>query len=194
MQQVEVNAMNENENGRQPEEDVEVIDPDAEDISSSADENGEASENQTQIETLQAELEEWQNKVKRVQADYDNFRKRSRSEKEAAAEFRSQPLMEALLPVLDNFRRALDSEGQNASDEGFYKGMEMVYRQFVEALESDGLEEIPTEGETFDPNVHQAVMQVEEEGFESNQIVEELQKGYKLKTRVIRPAMVKVNA
>ncbi|WP_246516572.1 nucleotide exchange factor GrpE [Salicibibacter cibarius] len=186
--------MNENENGRQPEEDVEVIDPDAEDISSSADENGEASENQTQIETLQAELEEWQNKVKRVQADYDNFRKRSRSEKEAAAEFRSQPLMEALLPVLDNFRRALDSEGQNASDEGFYKGMEMVYRQFVEALESDGLEEIPTEGETFDPNVHQAVMQVEEEGFESNQIVEELQKGYKLKTRVIRPAMVKVNA
>lgn len=70
----------------------------------------------------------------------------------------------------------------------------MVYRQFVEALEADGLEEIPTEGETFDPNVHQAVMQVEEEGFESNQIVEELQKGYKLKTRVIRPAMVKVNA
>nr|WP_246476567.1 nucleotide exchange factor GrpE [Salicibibacter cibi] len=186
--------MSEKENDRQSEEEVEIIDPDSEDISSSADEDEEVSETETQIEALQAELEEWQNKVKRVQADYDNFRKRSRSEKEAAEQFRSQPLMEALLPVLDNFSRALESEGQNASDEGLYKGMEMVYRQFTEALESNGLEEIPTEGETFDPNVHQAVMQVEEEGFESNQIVEELQKGYKLKTRVIRPAMVKVNA
>ncbi|AXF54676.1 nucleotide exchange factor GrpE [Salicibibacter kimchii] len=187
--------MNEKEESDLQEEEVEIIDPDTEDTpSDSADEDVEASESQEEIEALQAELEAWQNKAQRVQADYDNFRKRSRSEKEAAAQFRSQPLMEALLPVLDNFSRAFDTEGQNSSNEGLYKGMEMVYRQFWESLESEGLEEIPTEGETFDPNVHQAVMQVEEEGFEPNQIVEELQKGYKLKTRVIRPAMVKVNA
>lgn len=187
--------MSEKENDHQSDEDVEIIDPDNENISSSSvDEDAESSGNPEEIEALQSELEEWQNKVQRIQADYDNFRKRSRSEKETAAAFRSQPLMEALLPVLDNFKRALDSDVDNASAEGVYKGIQMVYRQFWEALESDGLEEIPTEGETFDPNMHQAVMQVEEEGFESNQIVEELQKGYKLKTRVIRPAMVKVNA
>ncbi|MBB6448820.1 molecular chaperone GrpE [Geomicrobium halophilum] len=188
--------MNEKENTEHVEEEVEILNPEEDSVSPGehqvAESVDEDQEQDTAEEALRNELEEWRTKAHRIQADYDNFRKRSRAEKEAAAQYRAQPLMESLLPVLDNFSRALDSEAEDSSS--LYKGMEMVYKQFHEALESEGLEEIKTEGETFDPSVHQAVMQVEEEGFESGQIVEELQKGYKLKTRVLRPAMVKVNA
>ncbi|SDI34440.1 nucleotide exchange factor GrpE [Natribacillus halophilus] len=185
--------MSEKANEQHSDEEAEIIEPEAEDSpSASTEENEDVSEHEEELQKLQAELEEWKGKAKRVQADYDNFRKRTRAEKETATQFRSQSLMEALLPVLDSFKRAFASDTGEAED--LYKGMEMVHRQFVEALESEGLEEIKTEGEIFDPNVHQAVMQVEEEGFESNQIVEELQRGYKLNSRVIRPAMVKVNA
>src|SRR5699024_12377544 len=97
-----------------------------------------------------------------------------------------------LLPAIDNFERALQVEvtGETAN---FVEGMEMVYRQFKDALTNQGVEEIETVGKEFDPNIHHAVMQVEDEEKDSNIIVEELQKGYMLKDRVIRPAMVKVN-
>lgn len=145
-------------------------------------------------EVLKQEVAELNNRLLRVQADYDNFRRRSREEKEAAAKYRSQTVIEALLPVIDNFERALLVKPEAEEAKSLLQGMEMVYRQFQESLKNEGIEVIETVGQTFDPHLHQAVMQVEEEGFESNQIVEELQKGYKLKDRVLRPAMVKVNA
>ena len=160
-------------------------------------ENEEVEETVTEVleeDQSQVEIAELNNRILRIQADYDNFRRRSREEKEAAAKYRSQTVIEALLPVIDNFERALLVKPEAEEAKSLLQGMEMVYRQFQDTLKSEGIEVIETVGQMFDPHLHQAVMQVEEEGFESNQIVEELQKGYKLKDRVLRPSMVKVNA
>ncbi|MGP4042391.1 nucleotide exchange factor GrpE [Gracilibacillus sp. D59] len=146
-----------------------------------------------EYEKLQQEKNDLQDKLLRVQAEYDNFRKRTKKEKEADLKYKSQSVVTELLPVLDNFERALQVEIEDKAAQGVVEGLEMVYRQLKTVLENEGVVEIETDGQTFDPNLHQAIMQVEEEGYESNQIVETMQKGYQLKDRVIRPAMVKVN-
>lgn len=151
-------------------------------------------EDQQRILELEAKLEEASQKNLRLQADYDNFRRRTREEQAASLKYKSQSLLEQLLPALDNFERALKTEATNDQAKTLIQGMEMVYRQLSDALKQEGLTEIPSVGQTFDPNLHQAVMQVEDSEFESNTVIEELQKGYMLKDRVIRPAMVKVNA
>lgn len=159
-------------------------------------ENEEKEDEQEQSETelLKQEIEQLTNQLLRSKADYENLRRRSREEREAQAKYRSQPLIEALLPVIDNFERGLAVEAETEEGKSILQGMNIVYRQLQEALSNEGVEVIETADQMFDPHLHQAVMQVEEEGFESGQIVEELQKGYKLKDRVIRPSMVKVNA
>ncbi|SDK53265.1 nucleotide exchange factor GrpE [Sediminibacillus albus] len=146
-----------------------------------------------EMEALKQEKDEIYQRLLRLQAEYDNFRKRTQKEKEADRKYKSQAIVTELLPVVDNFERALGTAPGDDSAAGFVEGIEMVYRQLKDALEKEGVEEIKTEGEPFDPNVHQAVMQVEDDQYESNVVVEELQKGYKLKDRIIRPAMVKVN-
>ncbi|MDA1474780.1 nucleotide exchange factor GrpE [Bacillus changyiensis] len=160
--------------------------------------DGQAEESQTvqlekQIKELQERLEEQENKYLRVQADFENYKRRARLDLEAAEKYRSQRMISELLPALDSFERALEIEPDNEQTKSLLQGMEMVRRQILEALKNEGVEQIPSVGEQFDPNLHQAVMQVEDEAYESNAIVEELQKGYKLKDRVIRPSMVKVN-
>jgi molecular chaperone GrpE len=152
------------------------------------------SEEQQRIQELESKLEEVNQKNLRLQADYDNFRRRTREEQAASLKYKSQSLLEQLLPALDNFERALKTEATNDQTKNLIQGMEMVYRQLADALKQEGLSEVPTVGATFDPNMHQAVMQVEDSEYESNTVIEELQKGYMLKDRVIRPAMVKVNA
>ncbi|MCM3730761.1 nucleotide exchange factor GrpE [Fictibacillus nanhaiensis] len=154
----------------------------------------ELTEEQQRIEELELKLEEMSQKNLRLQADYDNFRRRTREEQAASLKYKSQSLLEQLLPALDNFERALKTEAVNEQAKTLIQGMEMVYRQLSDALKQEGLTEIPAVGEKFDPNLHQAVMQVEDSEYESNTVIEELQKGYMLKDRVIRPAMVKVNA
>ena len=94
---------------------------------------------------------------------------------------------------MDNFERALQVEAQDEAAKNIIQGVDMIYRQLQTVLENQGVKEIKTVGEEFDPNLHQAIAQVNEEGFDSGQITETLQKGYELKDRVIRPAMVKVN-
>lgn len=150
-------------------------------------------EEQSKIQQLEQEKEELQNKLLRTQADFDNFRRRTQIEKETDSKYKSQELVTEILPVLDNFERALQANVEEDSAHSFVDGVKMVYNQLHQALEKAGVEEIAAEDEQFDPNMHQAVMQVQEEGYESNQVVEVLQKGYTLKDRVIRPAMVKVN-
>ncbi|MFC4558866.1 nucleotide exchange factor GrpE [Virgibacillus kekensis] len=147
---------------------------------------------QEEVEQLKKEKDEAYQRMLRIQAEFDNYKKRSQKEKEAERKYKSQDLITELLPALDNFERALKVEVSEAA-EGFAEGVSMVYRQLKDALKSEGLEEIQSEGQEFDPNLHHAVMQVEEEDKESNIVVEELQKGYTLKNKVIRPAMVKVN-
>ncbi|SDY51317.1 molecular chaperone GrpE [Evansella caseinilytica] len=145
------------------------------------------------LQELESKLEETTNRMLRLQADYDNFRRRTRLEREADAKYRSQRLVEELLPILDNFERAMLTPLDSEDGKSFMQGVEMIYRQFQDALAKEGVEPIKTVGEPFDPQVHQAVMQVKVEEYDSNIVVEELQKGYMLKDRVIRPAMVKVN-
>lgn len=145
-----------------------------------------------EIEQLKKEKDDLYNRLLRVQADYDNFKKRTEREKIAERKYKSQDLANELLPALDNFERALAVEVTEET-KTLIEGIEMVYRQIQDALKNEGIEVIDAVGKKFDPNLHHAVMQVEVEEEESNVVIEELQKGYILKDRVIRPAMVKVN-
>lgn len=128
-----------------------------------------------------------------MQADFDNFRRRSRLEKEDFAKYASIKLIESLLPVIDNFDRALQSSKDTKDFDALAKGIEMVYRQLDQVLTQEGLSPIEAVGELFNPEFHQAIMQVESEDHEEGIIVEEVQKGYMLKDKVIRPSMVKVS-
>ncbi|UTR17068.1 nucleotide exchange factor GrpE [Salipaludibacillus sp. LMS25] len=147
-----------------------------------------------EVKELERKLADATNRMLRIQADYDNFRRRTKQEKESAAKYRSQNLAEKLLPALDNFERGMMITPQQEETKSLLQGMEMVYRQLKDALAEEGIEPIETVGKPFDPHYHQAVMQVETDEYESNVVVEEMQKGYQLKDKVIRPAMVKVNA
>ena len=142
---------------------------------------------------LEAKLEEAENRILRMQADFENSRRRARLDLEATEKYKSQGLITELLPAIDNFERALKMEADNDQAKSLLQGMEMVYRSLIDTLKKEGAEQIEAVGKEFDPHLHQAIMQVEDENFGSNVVVEEFQKGYILKDRVIRPAMVKVN-
>lgn len=149
-----------------------------------------ASALKAQVESLQAALAEKDNRVKRLQADFENFRRRTSKEREELANVVTQDLLKGMLPILDNFDRAMAAEQKDS--ESFQKGVEMIYTQLHETLKNDGLEPIETAGQKFDPNFHQAVMRVENPDLEDDTIAQELQKGYIVKGRIIRPSMVQV--
>lgn len=146
-----------------------------------------------EAEELREKLEAEQNKYLRLLADYDNFKRRAQIDKELANKFRSQSLLADILPVLDNFERALSLQTTSEESASLLKGVEMVQKSLIEAVSREGLEEIKAVGEPFDPNFHQAVMQEKDDSTEPGTVLQELQKGYVLKGRVLRPAMVKVN-
>ena len=145
------------------------------------------------IDELTKALEEEEGKRLRVLADMENVKRRASLDYQTLQTYRAQNVMVNILPVLDNFERALAVEAKEEETKALLTGMEMVYRSLVEALKSDGLEEIEALDQEFDPNFHQAVMTGNEEEKDSGIVLEELQKGYKLKERVLRPSMVKVN-
>lgn len=148
---------------------------------------------QNQNSLLEEKLGEFENRYLRLQADFDNFRRRSRLETEANEKYRAQKVIIDILPAIDNFERALKMEVENEQSSALLQGMEMVYRGLLDALSKEGLQAIEAVGKEFDPHLHQAVMQGEDADFGSNIVIEEFQKGYLLKDRVIRPSMVKVN-
>ena len=139
---------------------------------------------------LEAQLKEKSDRILRLQADFENFRRRTAKEKEELAAVITQNLLTDLLPLLDNFERAMAVE--QTDGEAFQKGVEMIFTQLREVMDKHGLENIEAEGKPFDPNVHQAVMRVENPDLEDGTITQVLQKGYQAKGRVIRPAMVQV--
>ena len=143
-----------------------------------------------QVEKLTTELQEKNDRLLRLQADFDNFRRRSAKEREEIAAVVTQGFCKDMLPLLDNFERAMAAETKDV--EAFQKGVEMIFTQFQEILKKNGLEKIETEGQKFDPNYHQAVMRIEDPEREDDTIAQELQKGYMVKGRVIRPSMVQV--
>ncbi len=151
-----------------------------------------ADDAQQQVEKLTAELKEQTDRSLRLQADFENFRRRTSKEKEELAAVVTQGILKDMLPLLDNFERAMAAEAKDG--EAFQKGVEMIFTQLGEVLKKNGLEQIETKGQKFDPNFHQAVMRVQNEELEDDDIAQELQKGYMVKGRVIRPSMVQVVA
>jgi molecular chaperone GrpE len=184
------------EEGNQASEDLKVKSEDqanAEESEASAEEEAPTPE-QLKVKELENELAEAGSRYLRLQADYDNFRRRTREEKSQERKLRAQDLVQDLLPVLDNFKRALEIETTNDETQSLKQGLEMVYRQFFDALKKEGVEEVEALNQPFDPNLHQAVMQEDTEGVEPNTVVAVFQSGYSLNGRVIRPAMVKVSS
>lgn len=154
-------------------------------------ENGAADATVTELQEKQRLLEEQINQHKRLQADFENFRRRTRQEKEEMSGIVTQNLLREFLPVIDNFERALASAGsQDAAN--LLTGVEMIYRQFAQTLEKAGLTPVEAVGLPFDPQKHEAIMQVPDESQEEGTVLEELQKGYAVAGKVIRPSMVKV--
>jgi molecular chaperone GrpE len=158
---------------------------------------GKPGKGQVDVEQLQKELaeqkqraEEYFNRLVRLQADFDNFRKRVQREREEFFKYASASLCEMLLPVLDNFQLALAAKNEDPAK--VVAGVEMIYRQLEEVLQKEGLTPVAAVGEVFDPTKHEAVMREETEEYPDNTVIEELRRGYYLKDRLIRPAMVKV--
>ncbi|MBE6930868.1 MAG: nucleotide exchange factor GrpE [Ruminococcaceae bacterium] len=143
----------------------------------------------TAEEKLAAELADMQDRYKRMLAEYDNFRKRSQKEKESVYDDATIATAAIFLQVLDNLDRAL---AQPTTDEAYKKGVEMIHRQFCECLSKLKITEAPGAGEQFDPNIHNAVMHVEDESCDDNTIIEVFQKGFLMGDRVVRHSMVKV--
>ena len=142
------------------------------------------------LEKAEALLKEANDKFLRTLAEYDNFRKRSQKEKEAAFGDSKASVLAEFLPILDNFERAVSNK--DASLEDYQKGIDMIFNQFTEILKKQGVETFGEKGEQFDPNIHNAVMHIEDENEAENTIVDVFSKGYKLGDRILRPAMVKV--
>jgi molecular chaperone GrpE len=145
------------------------------------------------VQELTEKLHEEENKRLRLLADYENFKRRVSLDKEAFQKYRAQNVVTNLIPVLDNFSRALTVEAKTEEVQTMMTGLEMIYRTFVQALEEEGLVEIKALDQEFDPNFHQAIMTGNDEDKPTGIVLEELQSGYMLKDRVLRPAMVKVN-
>ncbi len=137
------------------------------------------------------QIEELNDKVKRQMAEFENFRRRSEKEKSQMYEMGAKGIVEKILPVVDNFERGLAAAGPEG-DDSFVDGMNKIYKQLMTSLEEVGVTPIQAVGQEFDPNFHNAVMHVEDEGFGENEVVEELQKGYMYRETVVRHSMVKV--
>lgn len=139
-----------------------------------------------------AQIEELQDRLKRQMAEFDNFRKRTEKEKSAMYEVGARDIIEKILPVVDNFERALAAVPEDVKESSFAEGVEKIYKQFMKTLEDAGVEAIEAKGQQFDPNLHNAVMHIEDEAYGENEISQELQKGYKYRGTVVRHSMVQV--
>jgi molecular chaperone GrpE len=144
------------------------------------------------LEKARAEAESYLDDLRRLQADFDNYRKRTLREQTARAASASQALVARLLPVLDNFELAVSSAEHSRDFDRMLKGVEMVFGELREVMESEGLVKIEAEGKPFDPERHEAVIAVEQEGTEPGMVVDIVRTGYELRGKVLRPAMVKV--
>lgn len=143
-------------------------------------------------DALKEKIEELEDRVKRQMAEFENFRKRTEREKTAMFETGAKSVIEKILPVVDNFERGLASIPEEEKNSPFAEGMEMIYKQLMTELEKMEVKPIPAVGEEFNPEFHNAVMQVESDEFESGVVAQELQKGYTYRDSVVRHSMVAV--
>ena len=138
------------------------------------------------------QIEALTDQVKRQMAEFDNFRKRTEKEKSSMYEMGAKSVVEKILPVIDNFERGLDTVPEDEADSPFTEGMRMIYKQLMTELDSIGVKPIEALGTEFNPDFHNAVMQVESEEYESGHVAQELQKGYMYRDSVVRHSMVAV--
>ena len=138
------------------------------------------------------QIEELNDKLKRQMAEFDNFRKRTEKEKTQMYDMGAKSIIEKILPVIDNFERGLAAVPEEQREDAFVVGMDKVYRQMLTELDASGVKPIEAVGQEFDPNFHNAVMQVESDEYESGVIAQELQKGYTYRDSVVRHSMVGV--
>lgn len=195
MEEKQVDEQVEEQVDEQVEKQVDVNEATVEDVAPDEVEIIEENESNDEVNETVKLIEEkklLEDRILRLQAEYENFKRRTNKERIAERQYKAQDLATELLPVLDNFERALQTE-VTEENQSFKDGVQMVYDQLTNALQSQGVEPISALHEQFDPNLHHAVMQTSDPDVESNLIVEELQKGYMLKDKVIRPTMVKVN-
>ena len=150
----------------------------------------EKADNNSEVEALKAKAAETEDKLLRLRADFENFSRRTRQEKDELGNSVEAEFVKNLLPLIDNFERAMAADTTDV--ETFKKGMIMIQKQLMDALKNKGLEPIEAKDAKFDPNFHQAVMRVENPDLEDDTIAMEMQKGYMVKGKVIRPAMVQV--
>jgi molecular chaperone GrpE len=143
-------------------------------------------------DAMKEQIDQLQDKVKRQLAEFENFRKRSEREKETMFETGARSVIEKILPVVDNFERGLATVNPEQENDAFVDGMNKVYKQLIKELDAIGVKPIEAVGKEFDPNLHNAVMQVESEEYESGIVAAELQKGYTYRDTVVRHSMVSV--
>lgn len=148
------------------------------------------SEAESELEKVKAERAAYLDRAARLQAEFDNFRKRQVREQQDFRDYAIAEAIKALLPILDSLDRALKTNA--ASLEDFRSGIELIDKQFHDALSKLGVEPLEAQGQVFDPNFHQAVQMVDTNDVEDNHVIDEFQRGYKLKDRLLRPAMVRV--
>ena len=151
---------------------------------------GNADAGGAEVEKLKGERDALLDRLARLQAEFDNARKRAVREQQEFREFAAADVIKNILPILDSFERALKAPAGDPSD--FRSGVELIYRQFQDALQKIGVQPIPSVGQTFDPRIHEAVEMVDTTKVPDHQVIDEFQRGYKYKERLLRPAMVRV--
>lgn len=174
----------------------EEVNPEAQDeVTADTEEGAEAIEEteEQDAEKLATELADLNQRFLRVAADFENYKRRTMQEKEDLIKYSNAKIMGELLPILDAFQIALKNPGECQEAQNVIKGVEMLYRQLMQALEQAGMTKIETVGQPFDPKLHEAIMQVDDDSVPEDTVVEELRAGYMLNERVIRPSMVKVS-
>jgi len=162
-----------------------------EDVKLEEDSTGENDMNK-KLKQKEKEVNEYVDKLQRTMAEFDNFRKRTIKEKSMMYENGAKETLEKLLPIVDNFERALDSISEEQKELPFTQGVEMIFKQLMSALNELGVEEIKAEGNEFDPNFHHAVTHADDESLGENIVAEVFQKGYMYNDSVLRHSMVKV--
>jgi molecular chaperone GrpE len=174
-------------------EEIEVQNDESLQAQGDGDEPEKEFEDEDEYGNLEKEFNEMNERFLRVSSDFRNFKKRAEKEKKDIYSYANEKLICDILPVMDNFERAiLSAESENSSSEKMLKGIEMVFKQLNDVLNLNGIEKIDAAGKSFDPNFHHAVMMEETEEFDTETVVEVFQTGYILNKKVIRPSMVKV--
>lgn len=151
---------------------------------------GAAAETESELEKVKAERATYLDRAARIQAEFENYRKRSARQQEDFREYAVADAIKSLLPILDSLDRALKTNA--ASLEEYRSGIELIDKQFHDALSRLGVQPLEAQGQAFDPNLHQAIQMVDTDEVQDNHVLDELQRGYKLKDRLLRPAMVRV--